>query len=111
MHLEPNECEPFFYLYSHLMYFFGGFKQGILKELKNTGRKYKYVRLADYDTFFWRHQRHAEKCLATCEAIYYFFREFEDARKTTEEVKYDGRYDNLLFYYILQFKTILNAID
>ena len=84
-----------------------------MKELKNTGKKYKYVRLADYDTFFWRHQKHAEKCLATCEAIYYFYKEFEEAEKKLkgEEYCYDGKFDNLLFYFTLQFKTILKSIE
>ena len=88
-----------------------------MKELKNTGKKYKYIQLADYDTFFWRHQKHAEKCLATCEAIYYFYREYDqalfEAEKKEKDIKseylYEGKFDNLLFYFTLQFKTILNS--
>lgn len=70
--------------------------------------------MADYETFFWRHQKHAEKCLATCEAIYYFFKEYEqalaEAKGGKEIYAYDGKFDNLLFYFTLQFKTILSNI-
>ena len=68
----------------------------------------KYVKLEDYETTYWRHQHHNEKCLATCEAIYYFYKEYDIAknRQTDLSYQYDGKYDNLLFYYMLQFKMM-----
>lgn len=99
-----------FYIFSIFKIKNTKFIKGILKELKNTGKKYKYIQLNDYETFFWRHQKHAEKCLATCEAIYYFFKEFDQAfneKKGEAKYVYDGKFDNLLFFFVLQFKTIL----
>jgi len=54
------------------------------------------------------------KCLATSEAIYYFFKEYDahmnKSIKGNEHYNYDGKYDNLLYYYILQFKMIELAL-
>lgn len=48
------------------------------------------------------------RCLSTCEAIYYFYKEYDIAQNlhTDQNYQYDGKYDNLLFYYIMQFKMI-----
>ena len=37
-------------------------------------RKFKFIKLKDYETLFWRYQQHGKKCLSTCEAIYYFYK-------------------------------------
>jgi hypothetical protein len=62
--------------------------------------------LASHNSLFWRHQKNTPlSYLATIEAIYYFF---VDLYNITEEKlcektecinKYDGRYDNLLFFF------------
>jgi len=69
-----------------------------------------YVKISDYETTFWRYQHHNKKCLATCEAIYYFYKEYDvHVNKTINSnpgYKYDGKYDDLLFYYVLQFNMI-----
>jgi len=81
---------------------------GILNRLKQ--KEYKYVKIADYDTTFWRHQRQSSKHLATCEAIYYFYKEykerFEKVVNKNENYTYAGEYDGLLFYYIIQYMQI-----
>jgi DTW domain-containing protein YfiP len=56
-------------------------------------------------TIFWRHQRIGRECLATCEATYVFFRELFDA--CTPDTPYDGRYDDLLYYYVY-IHTVVN---
>eukprot|EP01017_Pseudomicrothorax_dubius_P032621 TRINITY_DN4288_c0_g1_i1.p1 TRINITY_DN4288_c0_g1~~TRINITY_DN4288_c0_g1_i1.p1 ORF type:complete len:284 (-),score=50.75 TRINITY_DN4288_c0_g1_i1:116-967(-) len=73
-----------------------------------TLKKLKFIKLEDYKTVFWRHQHHSETCLATAEAIYYFFREFDEAlgKFNEEGYKYDGKYDNLLFFYLLTASLI-----
>jgi len=81
---------------------------GILNRLKQ--KEYKYVKIADYDTTFWRHQSQSSKHLATCEAIYYFYKEyketFEKVVNKNENYSYGGEYDGLLFYYIIQYLQI-----
>ena len=81
---------------------------GILNKLKQTN--YKFVKISDYDTTFWRHQEQSSKHLATCEAIYYFYKEFDEQYekvvKKNEGYVYEGKYDNLLFYYLLQYLMI-----
>ena len=67
-------------------------------------------------TVFWRYQDLGEHCLSTIEAIYYFMREFEEAKnknENSEKVVYDGRFDNLLyffsyFYHLIQRSYINN---
>jgi len=81
---------------------------GILNKLK--GKKYKYVKISDRDTTFWRHKKESSKCLSTCEAIYYFFVEYDEQYEKVvngnDEYKYYGKYDNILFYYMLQYSSI-----
>ncbi|KAF7731427.1 DTW domain-containing protein 1 [Apophysomyces ossiformis] len=60
------------------------------------------VTIAPRRTHFWRYQQMSEQHLATIEAIYYFYREYGEAYMET----YDGRYDNLLFYYRFFYKMI-----
>ncbi|KAG0175206.1 DTW domain-containing protein 1 [Apophysomyces sp. BC1034] len=53
------------------------------------------VTIAPRTTHFWRYQQVNEHHLATIEAIYYFYREYGESYMEN----YDGRYDDLLFYY------------
>lgn len=67
-----------------------------LKELQR-------VKLEKAVTHFWRPQRKPETCLATIEAVYYFFKEYDQHILKRE---YDGRYDNLLYFFVFQYNLI-----
>ncbi|RMX56343.1 hypothetical protein pdam_00004462, partial [Pocillopora damicornis] len=69
------------------------------KKLKGLKR----VKLESAVTHFWRPQRKPDTCLATIEAIYYFFKEYDQHILKRE---YDGRYDNLLYFFAFQYKLI-----
>ncbi|KAI8579517.1 hypothetical protein K450DRAFT_241356 [Umbelopsis ramanniana AG] len=56
------------------------------------------VTIAPRKTLFWRYQSLSENYLATIEAIYYLYREYAEAYEMNGK-PYDGRYDNLLFYF------------
>lgn len=63
-------------------------------------------------TVFWRYQDLGQHCLSTIEAIYYFMREFQEASDANSTC-YDGRFDNLLyffsfFYHLIQRSYINN---
>lgn len=62
------------------------------------------VRLNSYETNFWRHQKVGKNCLATIEAIYYFYKEYNMALTG----KYNGEYDNLLYFFVHYYKMIQN---
>jgi DTW domain-containing protein YfiP len=53
------------------------------------------VKITSYKTHFWRYQQEGADCLSTIEAIYHFYREFH----MRAHGKYDGEYDNLLWYF------------
>jgi len=53
-------------------------------------------------TMFWRYQRVGEHCLATIEAIYYFFKEYHFKQTGS----YEGQYDDILYYYSLFYNLI-----
>lgn len=62
-----------------------------------------------HKTTFWRYQsKQTEGHLATIEAIYYLFRERDEAvfRAKGKEYSYDGRYDNLLWLYVFTYRLI-----
>ena len=67
-------------------------------------------------TVFWRYQDLGEHCLSTIEAIYYVMREYQETlnkNNDAEDVIYDGRFDNLLyffsyFYHLIQRSYIKN---
>ncbi|CAO3676835.1 unnamed protein product [Umbelopsis vinacea] len=71
-------------------------------QLKNVRK----VTIAPRKTLFWRYQSLSENYLATIEAIYYLYREYAEAYEMDGK-PYDGRYDNLLFY----FKFFYNLIQ
>jgi hypothetical protein len=54
------------------------------------------VKIRNYSTTFWRYQSVGPECLATIEAIYYFFREHA---VRANNGAYNGQYDNLLYFY------------
>lgn len=65
----------------------------------------KRLKIGTYSTTFWRYQRTGDSCLATIEAIYYFFKEYHKAAGK----EYRGEYDNLLFYYKFFHDLIRNV--
>ncbi|KAF2071112.1 hypothetical protein CYY_007577 [Polysphondylium violaceum] len=69
----------------------------------------KNVRCVKIDlqkTMFWRYQHHGENFLATIEAIYYFFKEYQQA---ISNGAYNGEYDNLLYYYTFFYNLIQSS--
>ncbi|KAI8981955.1 DTW domain-containing protein [Mycotypha africana] len=69
--------------------------------------KMQKVTIAPRKTTFWRFQNVDDQHLATIEAIYYFYREyFEACQQQQHQTKYDGRFDNLLFYYKFFYNLI-----
>nr|XP_060611297.1 tRNA-uridine aminocarboxypropyltransferase 1 [Anolis sagrei ordinatus] len=65
------------------------------------------VELKSRKTCFWRHQKgKPDTCLSTIEAIYYFL---VDYHKEVLKEKYEGQYDNLLFFFSFMYKLIRNA--
>ncbi|XP_012865512.1 PREDICTED: DTW domain-containing protein 1 isoform X1 [Dipodomys ordii] len=65
------------------------------------------VELKTRKTCFWRHQKgKPDTFLSTIEAIYYFLVGYHtDVLKE----KYEGQYDNLLFFYSFMYQLIKNA--
>lgn len=76
----------------------------ILKSLKK--KKFRYIKLKDYETVFWRYQHHGKKCLSTCEAIYYFYKEYSKAMGLNADQ--EDSFDSLMFFYNLQIHEIQN---
>ncbi|XP_033732980.1 DTW domain-containing protein 1-like isoform X1 [Pecten maximus] len=59
---------------------------------------------------FWRHQKDIPSTyLSTIEAIYYFLRDYHDVFVARDE--YDGRYDNLLFFFTFMYSKIRNMYN
>ncbi|KAJ3107202.1 DTW domain-containing protein 1 [Phlyctochytrium planicorne] len=71
---------------------------------------FKRVRISEQRTLFWRYQKYGDFCLATIEAIYWFYREILNAKakKLNEPIEYNGLVDDLLFYFKLQYDKIQN---
>jgi hypothetical protein len=64
---------------------------------------FTHVRIESHETLFWRFQKYDRTYLATIEAIYWFFAEYHRA---FSQEPYDGRYDNLLFYFKMNYQII-----
>jgi len=64
--------------------------------------KVPHIKITQYRTLFWRYQHCGDHCLATIEAIYYFFKEHHVRMHGT----YNGEYDNLLFYFAYNYQLI-----
>ena len=72
--------------------------------------KLKKVKIKTEKTAFWRYQRVAESNLSTIEAMYFFFRDYSVGRDFGGDyTKYDGRYDNILYYYAYNYWLIQKA--
>ncbi|CDW75755.1 UNKNOWN [Stylonychia lemnae] len=70
-------------------------------------KKIKKIKIQTEKTVFWRYQRISEANLATIEALYYFFRDYDVNKNCSGDyAKYDGKYDNLLYYYAFNYKLI-----
>ncbi|TPX69949.1 hypothetical protein SpCBS45565_g02126 [Spizellomyces sp. 'palustris'] len=81
----------------------GTWKQGKAMAGAIAGQNFQKVSIRSRRTLFWRYQPFGESYLSTIEAVYWFFRDFHDAYSRDP---YDGRYDNLLFYFKLQWGLI-----
>jgi DTW domain-containing protein YfiP len=67
----------------------------------------KKVKIQTEKTVFWRYQSVSDANLATVEALYFFFRDYEVSLNCKGDYgKYDGKYDNLLYYYAFNYKLI-----
>ena len=81
-------------------------RQPILKDIK-------HVKILTEKTLFWRYQKgEADTSLATVEALYFFFRDYETTLHYGGDydkyVKTGGIWDNLLYYYVYNYKLIQN---
>ncbi|KAK9718167.1 hypothetical protein K7432_005710 [Basidiobolus ranarum] len=70
--------------------------------------KIRKVKIPTQTTTFWRYQNCDSTHLATIEAIYYLYKEYALAQQSASQAVYDGRYDDLLFYYIYFYSLIQN---
>lgn len=66
--------------------------------------KLKHVKIGKYETRFWRWQNVGNECLATIEAIYYFYKEYVTA--TNPDKVYHGEVDNLLYYFVFTYNLL-----
>lgn len=100
--LEVSELPPSI---KNLIVIDGTWRQAkqVLKDIKTL--KFHHVKIKNQKTRFWRFQNLSENYLATIEAIYYFFVEYYEAFESNGS-PYDGRYDNLLFYFKLNYDLI-----
>lgn len=71
-----------------------------------TIQKLTCVKLTNAVTCFWRPQAKSSNCLATIEAIYYFFKEMDSC---LSDSPYSGCYDNLLYFYAYQYSIVHQA--
>ena len=76
--------------------------------------KMKHVKIQTEKTCFWRYQKgEADTALATIEALYFFFRDYETTlnhkHSYDEYYKAGGKWDNLMYLYAFQFKMIQDA--
>ncbi|KAJ3152661.1 DTW domain-containing protein 1 [Geranomyces michiganensis] len=100
----PLSEVPNLHSYDRLIVLDGTWKQGRAMAGAIASLPFQHVRIAERQTMFWRYQPWGPTHLSTIEATYYFFRDYFAATATTTE--YDGRYDNLLFYFKIQWETI-----
>jgi len=67
------------------------------------------VKIQTEKTVFWRYQNgELDTSLATVEALYFFFRDYDVALNCPmrDYSLYKGTYDNLLFFYAWNYKLI-----
>jgi len=77
------------------------------KFLQNENvEKLKTVIINTEKTIFWRYQRGVtDKNLSTIEAMYFFMRDYDKVMNSQE---YDGKYDDLLYFYSYTYALIQN---
>jgi DTW domain-containing protein YfiP len=71
--------------------------------------KLKMVKIQTEKTVFWRYQTgELDTSLATIEALYFFFRDYDVALNCLNRSysEYRGTYDNILWFYAFNFKLI-----
>lgn len=67
------------------------------------------VKISEVNTLFWRPQKNKPPThLATIEAIYHFFRQYAEAFECSGE--YDGRYDDLMFWFVYWHRLIHTGV-
>jgi hypothetical protein len=65
------------------------------------------LKLATHKTLFWRYQQECDTCLATIEAIYYFYADLvKEKHRRGLGPEYGGELDNLLWFFLHNYKTI-----
>lgn len=75
--------------------------------LRSVPSDLNFIRLQGYKTTFWRYQHLDESCLATVESIYYFYKEYKEARQCKGIAwPADSNIDDLLFLYSLQYHNL-----
>ncbi|KAI9487168.1 MAG: DTW domain-containing protein [Benjaminiella poitrasii] len=87
--------------FDHMIVIDGTWKQAN-KMVRGTPilQRMQKVTIEPRSTYFWRFQKISVNYLSTIEAIYYLYVEYSQAYELKDsEASYDGRYDNLLFYY------------
>lgn len=68
---------------------------------------HRHVCIQAHETLFWRYQNYDKFHLATIEAIYWFYRELHGTlTRDGESVKYEGEYDDMLWYFYRQYALI-----
>ena len=81
-------------------------KQDLIKNIK-------HVKIKTEKTAFWRYQKAvADEGLATIEALYFFFRDYETNLRhagSYQEYAKIGKWDNLLYYYAWNIKVIMDC--
>ncbi|KAJ3018382.1 DTW domain-containing protein 1 [Thoreauomyces humboldtii] len=85
----------------------GTWRQGRAMAGSIASLPFQHVKIATRTTLFWRYQPFGDHCLSTIEAIYWFFRDYH-AAACKDEV-YDGRYDDLLWYFRMQWRLIQDS--
>lgn len=68
----------------------------------------KMVKIQTEKTVFWRYQTGMQDTsLATIEALYFFFRDYEVALNCSKDYsKYNHKWDNFLWFYAYNYKVI-----
>lgn len=67
-------------------------------------KKMKKAVINTEKTLFWRYQKLSDKNLATIEALYFFIRDYMNVM----EGEYDGRFDDLLYYFSFNYAIVQN---
>ena len=71
----------------------------------------KCIKIQSEKTLFWRYQTDLpDESLATVEALYFFFRDYETTLNHggdyEEYIKAGGKWDNLLYYFVFNYQLV-----